>query len=78
MPIGARGEVIPARKESCLVMIKLKPRARRKKKTGTQEAAKGFLSALWKHVAVLESLMAAHTHDVRLIVRREISNIARE
>jgi len=48
----------------------------RKDNENVHAARRLFLTALWKHVAIWKSFMSAHAHDVWLLVRREISNIA--
>ena len=34
-----------------------------------------FLSVSWKHIAIRKGFMAAHAHDIRLKVRRKMSDV---
>jgi len=88
MLIDDEGYVKPASRESRLVMIQLEPRAEKETKGNSKAQGKIgnkskrkqmqmdlFVSVSWKHVAVGKGLMAAHAHDIRLKVRRKMSDV---
>jgi len=90
MLVDVEGYVKPASRESRLVMIQLEPRAEKVHKgqetENTREEGKQkpkkkqlhkdlFMSVSWKHVAVGKGFMAAHAHDIRLKVRRKMSDV---
>ena len=51
-------------------------RGRGKQKPKIKQIAQGlFISVSWKHVAVGKGFMAAHAHDIRLKVRRKMSDV---
>ena len=90
MLIDDEGYVKPASRESRLVMIQLEPRAEKETKrkpkaqgkSGNKSKSKRqrmqmdlFISVSWKHVALGKGFMAAHAHDIRLKVRRKMSDV---
>jgi hypothetical protein len=90
MLIDVEGYGKPASRESRLVMIQLEPKAEKgtqmeqetKHKMGREDKKKDeaiaqglFQSVSWKHVAVGKGFMAAHAHDIRLEVRRKMSDV---
>ena len=90
MLIDVEGYVKPASRESRLVMHSwsqgLKKvhkgqetentRVRGNKSQRRSKCTRTFsMSVSWKHVAVGKGFMAAHAHDIRLKVRRKMSDV---